>query len=341
MCKSILCPKDTETNFYSRECILGQCKNNCKITCISDDLKNDMAKIKSKKVHYYVFETVETKYHKKHGKLVTYTRTARVDKNDLLENIARQLQILAEKYFLHRFFVVNEKCCWKKFLDQTEHYTLWLDYSQNIAFKEKKQAQSVHFSGRQHTLHKTIILSPENEVLYVYHLSDDTNHDSVMNFHIIRDILKYHSEVIQNGILVLRSDNCQEQYKCKYIFYEMKILTKELRIKVVWFYGEPGHGRGLVDAMCSFGWKQQLRNEIITNDSWFQNAEEMVRFLQQYFLDDESKEHHLVDEAENAKVKANERGELEIKPCRKFHVIGVNEDSVFTKKLYFTNPNII
>ena len=77
LCKSIVCPKDPETNFYSRECILGQCKNNCKITCISDDLKNDMAKIKSKKVHYYVFETVETKYHNKHGKLVTYTRTAR------------------------------------------------------------------------------------------------------------------------------------------------------------------------------------------------------------------------------------------------------------------------
>ena len=91
--------------------------------------------------------------------------------------------------------------------------------------------------------------------------------------------------------------------------------------------------------MSSFGCKQQLHHEII-NDSWFQNAE-MVRFLQQYFLDDKSKEHHLVDEAENAKVRANERGELEIKPCRKFHVIGVNEDSVFTKKLYFTNPNII
>ena len=99
--------------------------------------------------------------------MVTYTQTAHVDKNDLIENIAKQLQILAEKYLLHRFFVVNDKCYWKKFLDQTEHYTLWLDYSQNIAFKEKKQAQSAHFSGRQHTLHNTIILSPENEVLYV------------------------------------------------------------------------------------------------------------------------------------------------------------------------------
>ena len=96
----------------------------------------------------------------------------------------------------------------------------------------------------------------------------------------------------------------------------------------------------MTQCLHSFGCKQLLHHEIITNDSWFQNEEEMVRFLQQYFLDDESKEHHLVDEAENAKVRANERGEFEIKPCRKFHVIGVNEDGVFIKKLYFTNPNI-
>ena len=53
LCKSTVCPKDPETNFYSCECIFGQCKNNCKITRVSDDLKNDMVKIKSKKVHYY------------------------------------------------------------------------------------------------------------------------------------------------------------------------------------------------------------------------------------------------------------------------------------------------
>ena len=58
----------------------------------------------------------------------------------------------------------------------------------------------------------------------------------------------------------------------------MKKLAKELVIKVVWFYGEPGHGRGLVDAISSFGCKQQLCHEIITNDSWFQNAEERSDF---------------------------------------------------------------
>ena len=123
-----------------------------------------------------------------------------------------------------------------------------------------------------------------------------------MTFHITRDILKYHLEIIEKGALVLRSDNCQEQYKCKFTFYEMKKLATEFGIKIVWFYGDPGHGRGLVDAVSSFGWKQQLRHEIVTNDSWFRNAEEMVQFLTQYFPTDNSKEYHLVDAAETANI---------------------------------------
>ena len=115
----------------------------------------------------------------------SYTRTAHVNKHDTIESI-----ILSKQYLLHCFFVVNDKCYWKKFLDKTEHHTLWLDYTQNIAFNEKKQVQPAHFSGKQHTLHNTVIQSPDGKILYVYYLSDDPNHDSVMTFHIIRDILK-------------------------------------------------------------------------------------------------------------------------------------------------------
>lgn len=68
------------------------------------------------------------------------------------------------------FFVVNDKVYWKKmFLKNTQHHTLWLDYSQNIAFKEKRQVQSAHFSGKQQTLHNTIIQTPgEMVTLSIY-----------------------------------------------------------------------------------------------------------------------------------------------------------------------------
>ena len=116
-----------------------------------------------------------------------------------------------------------------------------------------------------------------------------------MTFYIIKDIIKSHPEVIEKKVLVLHSDNCQEQYKCKYTFFQMRKLAVDLGIKVIWFYGEPGHSRGLVDAMSSFGCKLQLRNEIMTHDSWFESAEEMVNFLTRYFENDNSKEHFLVD----------------------------------------------
>ena len=98
----------------------------------------------------------------------------------------------------------------------------------------------------------------------------------------------------------------------------MKKLATEFGIKIIWFYGEPGHGRGLVDAISPFGCKQQLRREIVTNDSQFQNAEGMVQFLTQYFSTDNSKENHLVHVTKTANIKANKRGEFELRPCKKF-----------------------
>ena len=48
LCKSIKYHKEPETDFCSREGILGQCGNNCKITNTSNDLKNDLVVISLK-----------------------------------------------------------------------------------------------------------------------------------------------------------------------------------------------------------------------------------------------------------------------------------------------------
>ena len=106
------------------------------------------------------------------------------------------------------FFIIYDFIYWRRFLSETEHYTLWLDYSQNINFTEKRQVQSAHFSGRQHPLHNTVLQATKNgKHTYTYHLSDDTNHDSVMTFSIIKDIIHCHPEVIQDEVLILHLDN--------------------------------------------------------------------------------------------------------------------------------------
>lgn len=39
--------------------------------------------------------------------------------------------------------------------------------------------------------------------------------------------------------------------------------------------------------------------------------------------------------------RASKREEQESRPCRKFHVIAVNKAGIFSKMLYFTNPDIV
>ena len=60
-----------------------------------------------KVVNFYVFGTVKTKYFNKLGKEVSYDRTARIDKRDLIQNIISQLQSVAMHYLIHCFFIIN------------------------------------------------------------------------------------------------------------------------------------------------------------------------------------------------------------------------------------------
>ena len=85
----------------------------------------------------------------------------------------------------------------------------------------------------------------------------------------------------------------------------------------------------VVDAMSSFEYKFQLKNEIVTFDSWFESAEKIVSFLKDYFVNNDSKEHYLIDDAKTAQVCKRKRGEFNLEPCRKYHVIAVDSDDFF------------
>lgn len=63
---------------------------------------------------------------------------------------------------------------------------------------------------------------------YVDHLSDDTKEDSEMMFEIIENI-NDHPEVIENKILVLKSDNWSDSVKADTPFIEWKNLLKNIQ----------------------------------------------------------------------------------------------------------------
>ena len=65
-----------------------------------------------------------------------------------------------------------------------------------------------------------------------------------------------------------------------------------------------------------------------------------MSFLKEYFVNDDSKEHYLIDDAETAQVSKQKRGEFNLEPCRKYHVIAVDSDDIFSKSLFFRDVRI-
>ena len=90
-----------------------------------------------------------------------------------------------------------------------------LDFSQNLALRPKDEVQSAHFSGKQFTLHCSIV----GPVGYRYHFyfSDGTTHDLVFVDQVLRELIRKYD--IKNQNLWIQSDNAPTQYKNKYAFF--------------------------------------------------------------------------------------------------------------------------
>ena len=81
----------------------------------------------------------------------------------------------------------------------------------------------------------TLLIHPCNKGKhFLCHISDDTNHDAVLTFSVINDIIKRFPQVIAQGVLVIRSDNCEDQYKCRYVFEKMIALAKSMKVFIAW-----------------------------------------------------------------------------------------------------------
>ena len=100
-----------------------------------------------------------------------------------------------------------------------------MDSSQNIAFKTKDEVQTVHFSGKQHSLHCIIVIDENDALSYVYHLSDDTGHDPIFVDETLNDIFGKWN--IRNETILFKSDNAGNQYKASNVEFWCQIDPKE------------------------------------------------------------------------------------------------------------------
>ena len=154
-----------------------------------------------------------------------------------------------------------------------KYLSIDLDFSSTLALKPNFEVQEAHFSGKQFTLHCSIIERKE-EKKYVYHLS----HDPISVHEALEDVSQ--NWKIKKETIIVKSENAPTQYKNKYAFYSLQSLANTYNVQIIRIYGAAGHGKGLVNAMSGFGVKSALRRDIITNGQLFQSSSEIRDYLQ-------------------------------------------------------------
>ena len=88
-----------------------------------------------------------------------------------------------------------------------------MDYSENLSCTPKFEPQDAHFSSKQTSLHCTVATKPFiGEKFYLYHLSDDKNHDAAYTISVMEDLLLKFPDHVDYPILRFKSDNCAIQY---------------------------------------------------------------------------------------------------------------------------------
>ena len=232
------CGKDRDLNFPKLECIQGSCKTTAML----------LMSQRNRMIGPSVFLTISlsknwslstTRKGIFHGINVQHARTTMYHDvlyhDVLLQEVYGLILSSAREYLVHRYHTILDNVFWQKFLNETTNPVTWIDYSVNVKLTEKQQAQSVHFSGKQQTLHDSLIQYPNKHFHYIYHISNDTNHDSVMTTQVVEGILMNHPKIIQSGRLSLRSDNCSTQYKSRYVFKSLLNIAEKYNIRIDFF----------------------------------------------------------------------------------------------------------
>lgn len=326
----IKCPMG-ENGYYQDQCISGLCEEQ---GCSAETVKYSLADFKvPEKIDYqqfvkegYTYISKKTK-EKKEG-----SRTVRKVFTESFESLKENFDSMGSSYLHHRFEIKNDQYLWPLVLNETQHgYVFHMDFSENIQCTPKEEPQDAHFSSKQTSLHCTVVHSPHSnrkEFLYAYHLSDDKLHDASFTESVTRDLLMRHPDYKDYPLLRIKSDNCSTQYCCLHVFRRYLDLSKEIGKPVILYYGVNGHGRGLVDAMSGFGVKSPLRRKIVTEDFFFETADELCEFLQETFSDDDTKTYTTISTVNLQKLRRKTNG-VPIDGCQKARMIALLPDGTF------------
>ena len=93
----------------------------------------------------------------------------------------------------------------------------------------------------------------------------------------VRDIIAKYN--IKDEDFWIQSDNAPTQYKTKHAFSLYQKLADDFNLCIIHIYRASGHGKGVIDAISSFGAKNILTHNIIVQDVSFTNSDSIVNYL--------------------------------------------------------------
>ena len=123
----------------------------------------ELAGIKIMTYHQYERQPQEY-FEKQTGVKKTYNRVKRLDKADTISNITKLLLSMSDNYLLHKFYCKNDQVTWPIILNAMKENNvkyIHIDFSENICMTPKFEPQPMRFSGKQYSLHCSL-LSPKN-----------------------------------------------------------------------------------------------------------------------------------------------------------------------------------
>ena len=326
----IVCPKGPN-GYFQDKCVSGQCDNEECSLKVKYSL-GDFDVPETIDYHQFVkevFEYTKTK-EKKQG-----SRTVRKLFTDDFGQFKENFDVLGETYLNHRYEIKNDQYIWPKILAETDlGYVFHMDFSENISATPKFEPQDAHFSGKQTSLHCTVIHTPnlsEKDFQYAYHFSDDKNHDASFTISMTSDLLKQFPDFDNYPLIRIKSDNCATQYCCLHVFRRYSDLAKKIGKTIILYYGVNGHGRGLVDAMSGFGVKSPLRRLIIVEEYFFNTADELCSKMVDVFAEDVEtgqKMYKVIPISDLNQQRRTTKG-IEIAGCQKARMISFFPDRAY------------
>ena len=132
-------------------------------------------------------------------------------------------------------------------------------------------------------------------------------------------------------VLRIKNDNCKVQYKCGSAFSRWQQRAIQTDCTVIIYYGVPGHGKGRVDAMGTFGVKVPIKRQVIVEDVTFTSAQEIIDLLQKIMIGDSSKRYSLIS-AEASAARRN-KDTLPIKGISEMRMLAFFSDGSVQAKV--------